>query len=79
MKFCNKFLIPFVLINIFFSLHSVAQTTDDLEKMIRGSKTRAALVQNVQKAVVHIKVEKIFSTVCSHKHFLFSSFSSTNH
>ena len=27
--------------------------------MIRGSKTRAALVQNVQKAVVHIKVEKI--------------------
>ena len=27
--------------------------------MIRGSKTRASLVQNVQKAVVHIKVEKI--------------------
>ena len=27
--------------------------------MIRESKTRAALVQNVQKAVVHIKVEKI--------------------
>ena len=59
MKFCKKFLVPFVLINIFFSVHSVAQTTDDLEQMIRGSKTRAALVQNVQKAVVHIKVEKI--------------------
>ncbi|SVB60710.1 uncharacterized protein METZ01_LOCUS213564, partial [marine metagenome] len=59
MKFCKKFLVSFVLINIFFSVHSVAQTTDDLEQMIRGSKTRAALVQNVQKAVVHIKVEKI--------------------
>ena len=59
MKFYKKFLVPFVLINIFFSVHSVAQTTDDLEQMIRGSKTRAALVQNVQKAVVHIKVEKI--------------------
>ena len=35
------------------------QTSDDLEQMIRGSKTRAALVQNVQKTVVHIKVEKI--------------------
>ncbi len=59
MKFCKKFFVPFVLINIFLSVHSVAQTTDDLEQMIRGSKTRAALVQNVQKAVVHIKVEKI--------------------
>ena len=59
MKFCKKFLVSFVLINIFFSVHSVAQTTDDLEQMIRSSKTRAALVQNVQKAVVHIKVEKI--------------------
>ena len=59
MKFCNKFFVSFVLINIFFSVHSVAQTTDDLEQMIRSSKTRAALVQNVQKAVVHIKVEKI--------------------
>ena len=59
MKFYKKFLKSFVLINVFFSLHSVAQTTDDLEQMIRSSKTRAALVQNVQKAVVHIKVEKI--------------------
>ena len=59
MKFCKKILVSFVLINIFFSVHSVAQTTDDLEQMIRSSKTRAALVQNVQKAVVHIKVEKI--------------------
>ena len=59
MKFCKKFLKSFVHINIFFSVHSVAQTTDDLEQMIRSSKTRAALVQNVQKAVVHIKVEKI--------------------
>ena len=59
MKFCKKFFLPFVFINIFLSAHSVAQTTDDLEQMIRGSKTRAALVQNVQKAVVHIKVEKI--------------------
>ena len=59
MKFCKKLLVSFVLINIFFSVHSVAQTTDDLEQMIRSSKTRAALVQNVQKAVVHIKVEKI--------------------
>ena len=62
MKFCKKFLVPFVLIDIFLSVHSVAQTTDDLEQMIRGSKTRAALVQNVQKAVVHIKVEKIVRT-----------------
>ena len=59
MKFSKKFFVPFVLIIIFLSVHSVAQTTDDLEQMIRGSKTRAALVQNVQKAVVHIKVEKI--------------------
>ena len=59
MKICKKFLVSFVLINILFSVHSVAQTTDDLEQMIRSSKTRAALVQNVQKAVVHIKVEKI--------------------
>ena len=59
MKFYKKFLISFVLINILFSVYSVAQTTNDLEQMIRSSKTRAALVQNVQKAVVHIKVEKI--------------------
>ena len=59
MKIYKKLLAPFVLINIYFSVYSVAQTSDDLELMIRSSKTRAALVQNVQKAVVHIKVEKI--------------------
>ncbi len=36
-----------------------AQDPSELEQLIRQSKTRAALVQNVQKAVVHIKVEKI--------------------
>ncbi len=40
---------------------SVAQNSDDLEQMLRDSKTRAILVKNVQKAVVHIKVEKIMS------------------
>ncbi len=59
MKLSNKFLVSFILLNITFSVHLIAQTSDDLEKMIRGSKTRAALVQNIQKAVVHIKVEKI--------------------
>ena len=59
MKIYKKLLASFVLINIYFSVYSVAQTSDDLELMIRSSKTRAALVQNVQKAVVHIKVEKI--------------------
>ena len=57
MKLSNKFLVSFILLNITFSVHLIAQTSDDLEKMIRGSKTRAALVQNIQKAVVHIKVE----------------------
>jgi len=59
MKLSNKFLVSFILLNITFSGHLIAQTSDDLELMIRSSKTRAALVQNVQKAVVHIKVEKI--------------------
>ena len=36
-----------------------SQNKEDLKQLIRESKTRAALVQNVQKAVVHIKVEKI--------------------
>ena len=36
-----------------------SQNNDDLEKMLRSSRTRAILVKNVQKAVVHIKVEKI--------------------
>ena len=35
-----------------------AQSKDDLQALIRASKTRAALVQNVQQAVVHFKVEK---------------------
>ncbi len=59
MKIYKKLLASFVLINIYFSVYSVAQTSDDLELMIKSSKTRAALVQNVQKAVVHIKVEKV--------------------
>ena len=59
MKFYKKLLVTFFIMHFLFSVHSVAQTTDDLERMIRSSKTRAALVQNVQKAVVHIKVEKI--------------------
>ena len=37
---------------------ALAQNSADLEQLIRASKTRAALVQAVQKAVVHIKVEK---------------------
>jgi len=59
MKYYKKLLVTFFIMHFLFSVHSVAQTTDDLERMIRSSKTRAALVQNVQKAVVHIKVEKI--------------------
>ncbi len=59
MKIYKKLLASFILINIYFSVYSAAQTSDDLELMIRSSKTRAALVQNVQKAVVHVKVEKI--------------------
>ena len=59
MKYYKKLLVTFLIMHFLFSVHSVAQTTDDLERMIRSSKTRAALVQNVQKAVVHIKVEKI--------------------
>ena len=35
-----------------------AQSKDDLQALILASKTRAALVQNVRQAVVHIKVEK---------------------
>jgi len=59
MKYFKKLLITYVLLQVCFPFHSVAQTSDDLEQMIKSSKTRAALVQNVQKAVVHIKVEKI--------------------
>ena len=58
----QKYYKIFTLIMItgfFWVTPAFTQTSDDLEQMIRGSKTRAALVQNVQKAVVHIKVEKI--------------------
>ena len=36
-----------------------AQNSDDLQALIRASKTRAELVQRLQKGVVHIKVEKV--------------------
>jgi len=58
----QKYYYIFTLIMItsfFWVTPAFTQTSDDLEQMIRGSKTRASLVQNVQKAVVHIKVEKI--------------------
>jgi len=58
----QKYYKIFTLIMItgfFWVTPAFTQTSDDLEQMIRASKTRAALVQNVQKAVVHIKVEKI--------------------
>jgi len=48
-----------MIMGFFWVTPAFTQTSDDLEQMIRASKTRAALVQNVQKAVVHIKVEKI--------------------
>jgi len=53
-------ILTLIMITGFFGVNTaLTETSDDLEQMIRGSKTRAALVQNVQKAVVHIKVEKI--------------------
>ena len=48
-----------VLLLCFTTSPLYSQNKEDLEKLIRESKTRAALVRNVQKAVVHIKVEKI--------------------
>ena len=48
-----------VLLFCFTTSPLYSQNKEDLEQLIRESKTRAALVQNVQKAVVHIKVEKI--------------------
>ena len=51
------FAILFALLLFPLLLH--AQNAEDLERLIRESKTRAALIQNVQKAVVHIKVEKV--------------------
>jgi serine protease Do len=37
----------------------LAQSASELQSLIRASKTRAELVQNIQQAVVHIKVEKV--------------------
>ena len=48
-----------ILLFCFTTSPLYSQNKEDLEQLIRESKTRAALVQNVQKAVVHIKVEKI--------------------
>ena len=45
---------------LFLETAIFSRENDDLEKMIRSSRTRAMLVKHVQKAVVHIKVEKIF-------------------
>ena len=58
----QKYYKIFTLIMItgfFWVTPAFTKTSNDLEQMIRGSKTRASLVQNVQKAVVHIKVEKV--------------------
>jgi len=53
-------LLTLIFLTVIFCFGQVAaQNSDDLEQMIRASKTRAILVQNVRKAVVHIKVEKI--------------------
>ena len=49
----------FLLASLLSPIALHAQNAEDLEHLIRGSKTRAALIQNVQKAVVHIKVEKM--------------------
>ena len=39
---------------LFWTAPATAQNSDDLEQMLRASKTRAILVQNVQKAVVPV-------------------------
>ena len=54
-----RIIVLFFYAVLFFNAPVIAQISDDLGKMLRSSKTRAILVQNVQKAVVHIKVEKI--------------------
>ncbi|MBC8258630.1 MAG: Do family serine endopeptidase [SAR324 cluster bacterium] len=59
MKYFLSFLTFFYFTVISCTAPVFGQTSSDLEQMIRASKTRAALVENVQKAVVHIKVEKI--------------------
>ena len=52
------FLIQMLALQMLF-IPLQAQDPSELEQLIRQSKTRASLVQNFQKAVVHIKVEKI--------------------
>ena len=55
--FCS---IIFLFFNFLFLNTTVSsENNNDLEEMLRNSRTRAILVKNVQKAVVHIKVEKI--------------------
>ena len=44
---------------VFFNIPVFSENDNELESMLRESRTRAILVKNVQKAVVHIKVEKI--------------------
>ena len=56
--FLFYFLIQMLSLQILFTPVQ-AQVPSELEKLIQQSKTRALLVQNFQKAVVHIKVEKI--------------------
>ena len=56
--FLFYFLIQMLSLQILFTPVQ-AQDPSELEQLIRQSKTRASLVQNFQKAVVHIKVEKI--------------------
>ena len=53
--FCSIIFLYFV----FFNIPVFSENSNDLENMLRESRTRAILVKNVQKAVVHIKVEKI--------------------
>ena len=56
--FLFYFLIQMLSLQILFTPVQ-AQDPSELEQLIRQSKTRASLVQNFQKAVVHIKMEKI--------------------
>ena len=49
----------FLSLLLFLPFFASAQTSSELELLISQSKTRAKLVQRVQQAVVHIKVEKI--------------------
>ena len=55
--FCSIIFLFFYFLFLNTTLSS--ENNNDLEEMLRNSRTRAILVKNVQKAVVHIKVEKI--------------------